>query len=64
MNLLPGFFGTGGKGFLNEPGDTFIAKITKSGFQVIKIMTKGGQRTFTRYPGTGTVVETIVYRDK
>lgn len=64
MNLLPGIFGTGGKGLLNEPGDTFIAKITKNGFQVIKIIAKGGARTFTRYPSTGTVVETIVYKDK
>ncbi len=54
----------GSMGLLNNPGDIFSAKITKSGKQVVKLHKKEYKRTAVRYPGTGTIVETIVRREE
>lgn len=51
-------------GMLKKPGDSLSAEITKSGRQVIKIDTDVIKHTATRYPSTGTVVETIVRKKK
>ena len=61
MNLLPKLLSAVPKGFLIKPGDTFIAKITPSGREVVKLITKEIKRSAVRYPKTDTIVETIVY---
>ncbi len=52
-----------GSGHLTSPGDMFSAKVTKSGRQVVKLATKDIKRSAVRYPGTGKIVETIVYKE-
>lgn len=62
MNL-PDIFRAAG-GFLTKPGDKFSAEVTKSGKQVVKLVTSEIKRSAVRYPETGTVVETIVRKGK
>lgn len=50
-------------GLLKKPGDSLSAFVTETGKQVIKINTGDTIRSAVRYP-TGTIVETIVHRDK
>ncbi len=50
-------------GILKNPGDNLSAQITKSGKQVIKVHTSTVKRSATRYPSTGTIVETIVHKN-
>lgn len=50
-------------GILKKPGDRLSANITKSGKQVIKIHTATTKRSATKYPSTGTIVETIVHKN-
>ena len=49
---------------LSKPGDSFSAKVTKSGRQVIKIVSGGKKASATRYPSTGTIVQTLVKKNK
>lgn len=51
-------------GFLTRPGDKFSAEVTKSGKQVVKLVTSEIKRSAVRYPETGTIVETIVRKNK
>ena len=51
-------------GLLSKPGDKFSAEITPTGKQVVKIATDEIKRSAVRYPETGTVVETRVYKEK
>jgi hypothetical protein len=60
-----------GLGFLKELdlkaiGDNLSARITKSGRQVLKIVKNDGADKYsvTRYPSTGTVVETRTTKTK
>ncbi len=62
MSHLPSIFPSFFDGLLNKPGDTFIAKVTKSNRHVIKLKKSGIKRSAVRYPSTGTIVETIVHR--
>ena len=59
---LPSIFKTFPNNSLVDPGDKFSAEITKKGRQVIKLWTKKGKRSAVRYPKTGTIVVTIVYK--
>jgi hypothetical protein len=45
---------------LKNPGDNMSARITDTGRQVLKVETNDGKdkRSMTRYPKTGTIVET------
>ena len=52
------------KNILSEPGDKFSAEITKKGRQVASLRKGENKTTWTRYPSTDTVVETIVHRKK
>lgn len=47
---------------LKKPGDKFSAEITPTGRQVMKLHTDNDtlKHSLTRYPSTGTVVETFV----
>jgi len=60
MRLFPSIF-THDR--LSKPGDEFHARVTKSGRQVINLRKDGEKRSATRY-GTGTIVETRVYKKK
>lgn len=60
MSFLPEIL----KGLLRKPGDKVSAEITPSGLQVVKLITSEVKRSAVRYPGTGTVVETIVHRTR
>ena len=51
-------------GFLKVPGDSFSAKITPSGRQVINVSTEAIKASVTRYPSTGTQVITQVIKSK
>ncbi len=51
-------------GPLKKPGDKFSAEITKTEKQVVKIDTTETKWSVVKYPGTGTVVETIVHKTK
>lgn len=57
MKLLPSIFNNG---LLKNHGDSLSARITKSGKQVLKIRTSSTKRAWTRYPSTGTIVQTVV----
>jgi hypothetical protein len=45
---------------LENPGDNLSARITDTGRQVLKVERKNGGEKYsaTRYPSTGTIVET------
>lgn len=60
MTVLPALSNL--KSLLSKPGDKFTAEITPTGKEVIKLVTSEVKRSAIRYPKTGTVVETIVYR--
>ena len=62
MSLLPDALSFMSKLQLSMPGDKFMAMITKTGKQVIKISTRESKHSLVRYPETGTVVETIVHK--
>lgn len=51
---------------LAKPGDEFLARITPSGREVIKVSLESGKykRSATRYPTTGTVFETQSTKNK
>jgi len=49
---------------LKRPGDHLEARVTDTGRQVIKAATEEVKYSATRYPSTGTVVETRVTRPK
>ncbi len=57
-NAIDGLFGA----FLSKPGDSFSARVTPSGRQVVKISKGDIKQSAVRYPN-GTVVETRVYKD-
>ncbi len=59
MGLLSIINSFSDSGLLKNPGDSFSAKITKTGKQVVTLDTDI-RRTAVRYPSTGTIVETIV----
>ena len=63
MSLLPSIYNST-KGILTKPGDKLFAEIKPSGRQVVKLLTSEVKRTAVRYPGTGTIVETIVHQVK
>ena len=46
--------------FLRNPGDHINATVTSTGRQVIKAANDVVKYSATRYPSTGTIVETIV----
>ncbi|PWJ10232.1 hypothetical protein [Ruminococcus flavefaciens] len=49
---------------LSDPGDKFTAEVTKTGKQVASLIKGDKKTTWTRYPTTETVVETIVHKKK
>ena len=51
---------------LKNPGDNMSARITDTGRQVLKVETNDGKdkRSMTRYPKTGTTVETITTKER
>ena len=49
---------------LKEPGDRLEAYVTKTKKQVIKTTSENIKYSATRYPSTGTIVETRVTREK
>ncbi len=49
---------------LSAPGDHLEAVVTKASRQVVKIRTREIRSTLTRYPSTGTIVETRVFREE
>ncbi len=51
-----------GNGILSKPGDKMTAEVTKSGRQVVKLETQEIKRSAVKYPETGTIVETRVYK--
>lgn len=61
MSFLPAVL-SNLKSLLSKPGDKFTAEITKSGKEVIKLLTSEEKHSAVRYPETGTIVETIVRR--
>ena len=62
MELLKNVLAPFRKGFLTDPGDKFTAEVTSKGLQVIKTSIRGLKRSLVRYPSTGTVVETRVWK--
>ena len=65
MGLFPSIFSPASntsKRILTKPGDKLTAEITKTGKQVIKLRSSEANRSAVRYPKTGTIVETIVYK--
>ncbi len=61
---LPDLFRSITESLLKNPGDKFSAEITRTGKQVIKQSVSGIKRSAVRYPGTGTIVETIVHKEQ
>jgi len=64
MSLLPDSLHSLFSGLLSKPGDKFSAEITPTGKQVVKINTEEIKHTAVKYPSTGTIVETIVHKEK
>lgn len=51
------------QGFLSHPGDKIVAEVTRTGKQVIKASNTLHKVSMVRYPETGTIVKTEVYRE-
>ncbi len=51
-------------GILSKPGDSFSAKVTPSGRQVITLEKDGKKASATRYPTTETIVTTTSTKKK
>ena len=51
------------RGFLNQPGDKIVAEVTRTGKQVIKASNTLHKVSMVRYPETGTIVKTEVYKE-
>lgn len=55
--------GNSGNGILKNPGDSFTARISKTGRGIMKINTTETKTSFVKYP-TGTIVKTEVFKKK
>lgn len=64
MGFLPKLFGgNSDNGILKQPGDSFTAKISKTGRGIVKINTAETKTSYVKYP-SGAVVKIEVFKKK